>query len=328
MDYQGLALLVVGCLLFGFLAFRSRSAGRRWVRFAAGIPSILLALLFATATVLALMGYAKLNAVRPNPVSPLTVASTPALVANGERFARSCAGCHSATGTLPLSGNDFFGSEGGPPIGTLWAPNLTPAHLADWSDGEIIRAIREGVGRDGRSLMVMPAFEFRHLSDEDVMSIVAYLRSQPVVEPVSPPRQISVLGAIMLATVLPDFFLSAQPPLTEPVVAPPRGPTAAYGGYLTRIECQSCHAANLAGGPAGEGPPPGPNLTTIPQRVSADEFVTLLRTGRFPDGHMIGPNMPIQYLEKMSDDDFRAIYAHLKQGGVLPNNRYDGSRSP
>jgi hypothetical protein len=55
--------------------------------------------------------------------------------------------------------------------------------------------------------------------------------------------------------------------------------------------------------------------------VTADEFVTLLRTGRFPDGHMIGPDMPIKYLEKMSDDDIRAIYAYLNQGGVLPDNK-------
>jgi hypothetical protein len=49
--------------------------------------------------------------------------------------------------------------------------------------------------------------------------------------------------------------------------------------------------------------------------------VRLLRTGRFPDGHLIGSDMPIKYLEKMSDDDFRAIYAYLKQGGVLPDNK-------
>ncbi len=320
MDYPGLALVIASCLLFGFLAYRSIKAGRRWVQLAAGIPCVLLALLFGAATVLALVGYAKLSEQHPNPVSQLTVVSTPAMIANGERFARSCAGCHSANGNLPLSGHNFFGSDG-PPIGTLWAPNLTPAHLADWSDGEIIRAIREGVGRDGRTLMVMPASSFRNLSDEDVLSLVAYLRSQPAVEPASPPRQISVLGAILLAIVPPDFFLSAQPPLSSAVIAPPRGPTAAYGGYLTRIECQGCHAANLAGGPAGEGPPPGPNLTTIPQWVTADEFVTLLRTGRFPDGRLIGPNMPIKYLEKMSDDDIRAIYAYLRQGGVLPDNK-------
>lgn len=320
MDYLGLTLLMVGGLLFGFVSYRAFQARRGWVKGAVGIPAALLALLFGAASMLALIGYRNLNAVRPNPTPSLSAAITPQLVADGERFARSCAGCHSASGDLPLSGHDFSG-EGGPPIGTLWAPNLTPAHLVDWSDGEIVRAIREGVGRDGRSLLVMPAASFRHLSDADVLALVAYLRSQPIVETPSPPRQITVVGAILLAVTPPDAFFSVQPPVTAPVIAPLRGPTAAYGRYLVRLECQACHAENLAGGQANGGPPPGPNLTTLPQRLTDADFVTLLRTGRFPDGRMIGADMPIKYLEKMSDDDFRAIYAHLEQGGPLPDNQ-------
>jgi mono/diheme cytochrome c family protein len=319
MDYLGLAVLLGGCLLFAFLAYRAFRAQRRWVKLAGGIPAVFLVLLFGTATMLALIGYGRLNRTYPNQPSALAAAITPQLVANGERFARSCAGCHSSSGELPLGGQDFFGAEGGPPIGTLWAPNLTPAHLAEWSDGEIARAIREGVGRDGRSLLIMPSLYFRNLSDEDVLALVAYLRSQPVVEPASPPRQINVLGAILLATVLPDEFFSAQPPLAQPVVAPPRGPTAAYGGYLVSLECQGCHGGNLAGLPPNPNGPSGPNLTTLPQRLTAEELVALLRTGEFPDGSPIG--MPVKYLEKMSDDDFRAIYAHLENQGPLPNNQ-------
>lgn len=322
MDYTGLAVLLGGCLLFAFLAYRAVRARRRWVKLAGGISAALLALLFGAGTVLALVGYGKLNRTYSNPPSPLTAAAiTPQLVADGERFARSCAGCHSSTGNLPLDGQDFFGAEGGPPIGTLYAPNLTPAHLADWSDGEIIRAIREGVGRDGRSLLVMPSEYFRNLSDDDVLALLAYLRSQPAVEPASPPRQINVLGAIMLAALFPPELFSVQPPLAQPVAAPPRGPTAAYGGYLVSLECQGCHGGNLAGVPPGGGGPSGPNLTTLSQRLTAEEFVVLLRTGTFPDGSPIGEGMPVKYLEKMSDDDFRAIYAHIQSAGPLPDNK-------
>jgi mono/diheme cytochrome c family protein len=319
MDYPGLALLVALALLFAFLAYRAFRARRRWVKLAGAILSALLALLFGAATVLALIGYSKLNRTYSNPPSTLTAQMTPALVADGERFARSCAGCHSSSGNLPLDGQDFFGAEGGPPIGTLWAPNLTPAHLGEWSDGEIIRAIREGVGRDGRSLLVMPSEYFHNLSDADVLALVAYLRSQPAVEPASPPRQINVLGAIMLAILFPPEIFSVQPPLAAPVAAPPRGPTAAYGSYLVSLECQGCHGGNLAGIPSNPAGPSGPNLTTMPQRLSAEEFVTLLRSGFFPDGSPIG--MPVKYLEKMSDDDFRAIYAHLESLGPLPDNQ-------
>jgi mono/diheme cytochrome c family protein len=320
MDYPGLGLLVALALLFAFLAYRAFRARRRWVRLAGGILSGLLGLLFGAAAVLALIGYSKLNRTYSNPPSTLTAEITPQLAADGERFARGCAGCHSSSGELPLSGQDFFGAEGGPPIGTLYAPNLTPAHLAEWSDGEIIRAIREGVGRDGRSLLIMPSVDLRNLSDADVLALVAYLRSQPAVEPASPPRQISVLGAILLATLFPPEFFSVQPPLAAPVAAPPRGPTAAYGGYLVSLECQGCHGGNLAGIPPGGGGPSGPNLTTMPQRLTAEEFVALLRNGVFPDGTPISADMPVKYLEKMSDDDFRAIYAHLQSLGPLPDN--------
>jgi mono/diheme cytochrome c family protein len=321
-DFIGLGALIVLTVLFAFLAFRAFRAQRAWVRLAGGIAATLFALLFGAGTVLALVGYNKLATVRANPVPQLNVQFTPQLVAEGERFAQTCAGCHSSNNQLPLTGKDFLGSEGGPPLGRLWAPNLTPAHLASWSDGEIVRAIREGIGRDGRSLLIMPSAAFRNLSDEDVLALVAYLRSQPAVEPQSPPRSISALGAIMLATVLPDSFLSAQPSLTTAVVAPTRGPTAEYGSYLVEtLGCQECHGQNLAGGAeGGAGPAPGQNLTTLPERLDAVQFTTLLRTGTYPDGSKLSPEMPYQDLGKLSDEDFLALHTYFASLQPLPDN--------
>ncbi|MBX0326290.1 c-type cytochrome [Oscillochloris sp. ZM17-4] len=324
MDYLGLSILIILALIFGFLTYRAARARRLWVRLVGGIPAGLLTLLFSAATILAFVGYSKINAVRPNPPSQLRLPDqiTPQLIADGERFARSCAGCHSSGGQPALDGHDFLAEDGALPMGTLWAPNLTPAHLGEWTDGEIIRAIREGVGRDGRSLVIMPSAGFRNLSDEDVLALVAYLRAQPAVEPASPPRQLNVLTAILFATILPPELFSAQEPITAPVSAPPRGPTAAYGGYLVSLGCADCHGSNLAGvPPGGDGPPPGPNLTTMPQRLSADELVTLLRTGVYPDGHALGEDMPWRDFEKLSDDDLRAIYAYLASLEPLPDNQ-------
>ena len=190
------------------------------------------------------------------------------------------------------------------------------------SDGELIRSIREGVGRDGRTLMIMPSAAFRNMSDEDVLALVAYLRAQPAVEPDSPLKQINLVGAIMIATLFPPEIFSIQPPVTAPVVAPPRGPTATYGSYLIRLGCQDCHAQNLAGIPlGGEGPAAGPNLTTLPQRLSEEQFVVLLRTGTYPDGSTLGEQMPWKDLEQLSDDDFRALYAYLASQPPLPDNK-------
>jgi mono/diheme cytochrome c family protein len=323
MDYLGLGLMIALALLFAFLAYRAFTARRLWVKLLGGLPAVLLALIFGAAFGLALVGYGRINRAYANPPSQLMAELTPQLVADGERFARSCVGCHSASGELPMTGQDFFGHDNeGPPVGTLWAPNLTPVHLGDWSDGEIIRAIREGVGRDGRSLLIMPSAGFRNLSDDDVLALLAYLRAQPAAGEPSPPRQINVLGAILFATIVPDDIFSAQAPLSAPVVAPPRGPTAAYGGYLVSLGCQDCHGANLAGvPPGGEGPPPGPNLTTLSERLSAAQFVALLRTGQYADGRALSEGMPWQDLAGFSNDDLLAIYAHLEALEPLPDNQ-------
>ena len=324
MDYVGLGVLVVLLLVFALATFVALRSRRTWVKVLGGIVGGLFTLVAGVAIVLALVGYGKLNAIQPNPPSALTAEITPEKVANGERFARTCTGCHSSNGQLPLTGQNFF-EGGGPPIGTLYAPNLTPAHLADWTDGEIIRAIREGVGRDGRSLIIMPASAFHNLSDDDVTSLVAYLRSQPAVEPDTPPKQISVVGAIMIATLFPPEIFTAQPPITGPQGAPPRGVTPEYGKYLTSLGCQDCHGANLAGIPPGaadeNSPPPGPNLTDVDKRLTMDQFVTLLRTGHYPDGSMLSEEMPWQDFEKLSDDDFRAMYAYFANLDDLPGNK-------
>ena len=102
-----------------------------------------------------MVGMVKQHA-RKAPVPDLTVEATPERIARGKALADSfCSACHSKTGTL-TGGGDV--SEDLPvPIGSLVPPNLTPAGpLKNWSDGEIFRAIRNGVGADGSWLMLSP----------------------------------------------------------------------------------------------------------------------------------------------------------------------------
>ncbi|MBK5957737.1 cytochrome C [Rhodoplanes elegans] len=94
----------------------------------------------------------------------------------------SCVFCHGPDGAggLKLSG----------PPGTLYTANISSdrdAGLGAWSDGEIARAIRSGVGRTGRPLywQAMPWDHFSNLDEEDVTALVAYLRRlPPVAKPV------------------------------------------------------------------------------------------------------------------------------------------------
>lgn len=132
----------------------------------------------ATLLVLALVGFAKLNAHLDNLVENIRVAGTPAQIARGEKLANAFASCHSPGIELPLSGSNFSVKFEIPPLGTLYAPNLTPSgDIQDWSDGEVIRAIREGVHKNGRALLIMPAGSYQNMSDDDVQDLVAYLRS-------------------------------------------------------------------------------------------------------------------------------------------------------
>jgi cytochrome c553 len=309
MDFVGLGVVLMLALVFAFLAVRSWRARRLWVKLVAGIPTTLLAVVFVAALGLAIYGYSKVNKTYANPVADIKVAGTPEQIAHGEKFARTCTGCHSTTGNFPLSGQDF--AADGPPLGTLWAANLTQAHFKDWSDGEIIRAIREGVSKDGRSLIIMPSHLFHNFSDDDVQAIVAYLRSQPAVEPNTPPKQISVVGALMAGALLPDDIFTHQAPIIQPVIAPPAGTTAEYGHYLSAVAgCVECHGAQLNG---GENPnvPAGPSLVAFAQQHSEADFITTIRTGVTPEGHKLSEDMPWKDFEKFSDDDLRALYAYM-----------------
>ena len=179
-DIAGVTIVVILIVVFGFLTVRAWKAKRPWLKWMGTLLSGLLTIIPAALLILALIGFAKLNQRYDNPVANIQVAGTAAQIARGEKLAHTCSSCHSPGNELPLSGSNFATKFDFPPLGTLYAPNLTPSgNIKDWTDGEVIRAIREGVYKDGRSLLVMPSGGFRNMSDEDVQALVAYLRSQP-----------------------------------------------------------------------------------------------------------------------------------------------------
>jgi mono/diheme cytochrome c family protein len=177
----------------------------------------------------------------------------------------------------------------------------------------LVRAIREGVHKDGRALVIMPSKAFHSMSDEDVQSIVAYLRSQPPAGTRSPPTKMNVLGASFLGLGMAET--SAQPSITHPVVAPAAGPTADYGKYLVAIgNCADCHGADLHGkAPTGPGPPAAPNIAAIVSAWKQDGFVRTFRTGVDPGGHQVSKFMPWKSIGGFAgDDDLGAMYKYLR----------------
>lgn len=291
------------------------------VRIAARVLGGLLALLLVAVLLVIAHGFHILHHRPGNHARALAVATDSALVAHGEHLARiNCAGCHSANMQPPLSGGeeDFLGAPGGPPFGHLKAPNLTPGgRLAQYTDAQLVRAIREGVGRDEHALIVMPSLRFQHLSDNDVAAIVAYLRSQPAVPSHATPREISPLGYLILGLKL--FPPSNGPEITQPVTGPERGASAEYGEYLARfLTCQDCHGETLHGGAKGQFAPLGPDLVALASSHSLQEFEGGVRQGRSPrDGHSLDPTkMPYPLFANLDDTEVAALYEMLRAGGI------------
>lgn len=95
-----------------------------------------------------------------------------------------CMECHSTPG--PDGAPDLVHELGGGgmlfkgPWGESVSANLTPAGLADWSDDEVERAIREGVSKDGHRLLPPMGYGYyATMTDGDMKAIIAYLRSLP-----------------------------------------------------------------------------------------------------------------------------------------------------
>lgn len=245
------------------------------------------------------------------PVKPLTVERTPERVARGRHIVGNwCVTCHSTTGQLPASGGVDIAREIPFPIGSLTTGNLTPAgRIRDWSDGEIFRAIREGYDPQGNKLLVMSAQYARYLSDDDIQSVIAFLRSQEPVGTDVPREHLTLIGLAMGGA---DMFprIEEEPPVTVPSV--PAGATVEYGKYMAGwMNCRECHGANLAGAKGGVLPP-APSLR-VARSWTADEFVRALRTGTTPYGKKLDPKMmPWQNIGRFDDDELRAIHAYLK----------------
>jgi hypothetical protein len=146
-------VLAVGAAWLALRAWRSRRGAL--VRWPGSILAGLLTLVLGLIVIVSSIGFSKVHAKHDNPIQNVQVASSADQIARGERMAHLCQGCHSVSSNLPLNGGD---ENFGGPFGTLYPPNLTPGGpLRDWSDGEVIRAIRQGIHKDGRALVVMPA---------------------------------------------------------------------------------------------------------------------------------------------------------------------------
>lgn len=293
-----------------------------------------------------LAGFVFLARPLARPPQSIKVIATPERLARGAYLANGCLDCHSRRDYTRYGGPAVapFGAHGscfdrgiGVP-GVVCAPNLTSdpeTGLGSWTDGEILRAMREGVARDGRPLFpLMPYPDFKTMADEDALAVIAYLRTLPPVSYKAP--------APKLDFPLPLVIRFIPAPVEGVVGAPSRTDTQAYGKYLTTINgCFFCHTTNdsrMTPIPGREwagdnefrgewGVVRSANLSPDPTGLgdkTRENFIGLFRAfgsveGELPKGAQ-NTFMPWPAFNKMTDEDLGVIHDYLKMQKPVRNS--------
>jgi mono/diheme cytochrome c family protein len=286
---------------------------------------------------------------RARPLTDRQIEATPARLARGEYLAHSVSGCMFCHAEIDWQVPGFPIKPGTEGAGRSWAeegipwltaPNITPDRdtgAGTWTDDTLARAIREGISHDGRALFpIMPYHQYRYMSDEDLASTIAYLRSLKPVRRTLPPTDIP-FPVNRLINNLPQ-------PLDAPVPQPDRSNQLAQGEYLVRIGvCRDCHTPMDAQGQAIPGmefagglPLAGPygqiasaNITQAPSGIpyyTEDLFLEMMRTGMVRS-RKIHDAMPWSMYGRQTDEDLKAMFAYVK---TLPavQHRVDNTLPP
>jgi mono/diheme cytochrome c family protein len=226
---------------------------------------------------------------------------------------RGCVDCHGAQANGRVFVDDGKGLR-------IVGPNLTTGSqsvVASYTEKDWERAIRHGVNPLGRPLRIMPSEDYNRFSDDDLASLVAYVRSLPPtaglaadVQMPLPPRVLYGFGVIQDAAARIDHSLPPQAPVAA-------GVTREHGAYVANM-CLGCHGEKLAGGKIAAGPPDWPpaadlrgGSVAMARYADAASFARMFRTGKRPDGSAIQV-MPFESLSQMNDIDLQALHLYLR----------------
>jgi mono/diheme cytochrome c family protein len=270
-------------------------------------------------------------------ILPAVAADQDALVKRGAYLVNgpaACANCHTPRNPdfSLMQGMDLAGGfKLDDPAFTVYSANITPdkeTGIGSWTDDEIIRAIRQGLDKEGKVIFPpMPVPTYNNMSDDDAKAIVAYLRTVPAVHHEVP------------ASVwhMPQ---QAMPP-AKGAPAPDPSDKVAYGGYIVNsiAHCFECHttpdangvpdfAHHLGAGGFKIALAPGmdvmtPNITPdketgIGKWTDAD-IKKALTEGLTPTGVHLSPPMPFPWFKNMTDADLDAIVAYLRTLPAISN---------
>ncbi|HKB44622.1 MAG TPA: c-type cytochrome, partial [Chitinophagaceae bacterium] len=201
--------------------------------------------------------------------------------------------------------------------------------IGTWTDDEILRAMTQGINKNGDTLFpLMPYVRFNHMAKDDLLSIIAYLRTLKPIKNKVPARQLFI--PISMAYPGP-----ALQPSVDGNVRPPESDRVKYGGYITNAAaCGDCHtpmvkgqfdfSKSFAGGfifDAGIFKVNSANITpdsaTGIGTWTEERFLNKFLPCREEKGYNYNPGrqntiMPLTPYAGMKDDDLKAIFTYLR----------------
>ena len=298
---------------------------RRFLKWFGLIAGGLLVVLLLLLVGLFLVGSLKVNRTYDVAMVSVAVPSNAVSIARGKHYVEAVGMCQVCHGE-DLAGPDIEGCKDVPctafsddfVFGRLMPSNLTAGRGGIgnvYTDEDYVRAIRHGIGRDSKSLLMMPSEQFNKISDEDLGAIIAYLKSLPPVDHELDESGLGPLGRILAVfegSLLPAALIDHDAPRTPSPVA---GVSAEYGEYLAGI-CTVCHGERLTGGEVpGDNRLKAPNITPGGDLGgwTRSEFVDTIRSGITPLGNLLDPKfMPWNRFAQMTGDELDAIWLYLQ----------------
>jgi nicotinate dehydrogenase subunit B len=267
---------------------------------------------------------------RPDPAtwSAATIERGRALAGLG-----GCVHCHTAPGGEALAGGRAIAT----PFGAIYATNITPDEatgIGTWSYAAFERAMRDGVGRDGRHLFpAFPYTSFVMASEADLQALYVYFMAQPAVSAPNRPAELRApFGFRPLMAAWNTMFHQAKPFEARA----DRDAEWNRGAYLVEGlgHCSACHsprnslgaelkgADHLAGGEVDAWfAPPLNGSSPAPIAWTEQAYFDYLRTG-FSAEHSAagGPMAPIVAgLKPLPDSDIRAMARYLASLAPAPS---------
>lgn len=307
-------------------------------------------LLIIVVAIAGLLTFIKVSLPNVGDAPDLKVEATPERIERGKYLAHSvmvCADCHSnrdwskfsgpiVPGTLGKGGDRFDESVGFP--GVYFAKNITPAGISRYTDGELYRVITTGVTKEGRAIFpVMPYPYYGRMDDEDIYSIIAYVRT---LEPIENVVQESTSNFPM------NFIINTIPQKGSPTKRPDPSDQLAYGAYMVNASgCIECHTPvdkgqiikELAFGGGREFGFPdksvvrssniSPDEETGIGKMTSIEFISRFKA--YADSSYTDPSvkpgefntiMPWTMYAHMTEQDLGAIYAYLRSVKPIKNS--------